>query len=224
MPDWQKLVRERLSRLQLDTADKQEVCAELAGHLEEDYQYSLAAGASEQQAIRRALCHVNDWHDLQSKIESSRNEDTIMNKRVTQFWFPAFVTLVLSLSLLILIEHVEWHPSFPPNPNPWRAVAPAATVYLSWLLTLTFVGSFGAYLCLRSGGSLPAVFSSIAFPVLPYLATFVVGVPVALEVGQNFLRQAFLVGLVAWVILPMMALSAGGLATWLCRFTGRSHA
>lgn len=38
MPDWQELVRQRLAGLALGRAEKQEVHAELAAHLEESYE------------------------------------------------------------------------------------------------------------------------------------------------------------------------------------------
>jgi len=41
MPDWQKLVRQRLGGLTLDAAEKEEVHAELAAHLEETYEALL---------------------------------------------------------------------------------------------------------------------------------------------------------------------------------------
>jgi hypothetical protein len=53
------------------------------------------------------------------------------------------------------------------------------------------------------------------FPVFPYLAFVVVGLPVALilddHVAHNITIPAFFVGLSAWVIFPAVALLAGGL-------------
>ena len=98
-------------------------------------------------------------------------------------------------------------------------VAPVATVYIPWLLSLPLIGAMGAYLSNRAGGSRRAVFSSIVFPVLPYLAVFLVGFPVALiledHVAHNIMLSAFLVALVVWVLVPGAALSAGGLTTQL---------
>ena len=214
MPDWQKLVRDRLSRLQLDAAEKEEVCAELAGHLEEDYQYSLAAGASEQLAIRRALCHAHDWHDLQSKIESSRKKENDMPKRVAQFWLPAFVTLLLSMVLLAVIQIFGPSPWITPMPGGRLRMTPVNVVYVSWLLFLPFIGALGSYLSSRAGGRPRAVFSSVVFPVFPYVAFFVIGLPLALilddHVAHNITIPAFFVGLSAWVIFPAIALMAGG--------------
>lgn len=220
MPNWEELVRDRLVGLNLEPAEKQEVCAELAAHLEEDYRHSLAAGATESDAFQRALCQVQDWRDLQRKIESSRKKEPPMNKRVTQFWFPAFLTLALSMALLAVIQ------IFGPDPwvgSPLRGgrlrMTPIAVVYIAWLLTLPFIGALGAFLSKRAGGSTRTVFLSAVFPVLPYLAFLAIGLPVALilddRVAHNITITAFLVGSSAWVVFPAIALLAGG---WLVHY------
>ena len=215
MPNWQKLVHERLAQLDLDAAAREEVCEELAAHLEEDYQYSLAAGASEQLATLRALRHVHDWHDLKSKIESSRKQELPMNKRVTQFWFPAFLTLALSMVLLAVIQIYGPDPWLSPMPGGRLRMTPVAVVYVSWLIFLPFIGALAAYLSRRAGGRPLAVFSSVVFPIFPYVAFFVIGLPLALilddHVADNISIPAFFVGLAGWVIFPAIALLLGGL-------------
>jgi hypothetical protein len=66
----------------------------------------------------------------------------------------------------------------------------------------------------RAGGSAATVFLSIVFPILPYLAFFLIGLPVALilddHVAHNITIPSLFVGLSAWVILPAAALLAGG--------------
>ena len=215
MPDWETIVRRRLSQLNLEPAEREEVCAELAAHLEEDYQYSLAAGATEEFAIRRALRHVQDWHDLKCKIESSRKKALPMNKRVTQFWFPAFLTLALSMVLLAVIQIFGPDPWVSPMPGGRLRMTPVAVVYVSWLIFLPFIGALAAYLSRRAGGRPLTVFSSVVFPVFPYVAFFVIGLPLALilddHVAHNITIPAFFVGLAGWVIFPALALLAGGL-------------
>jgi hypothetical protein len=116
MHDWGQIVRQRLANLALPDEDAAQVLDELAGHLEEAYQSLRNEGLSEQVAIGRVVEGVGDWRVLQRKIESSRNKETIMNKRVTQFWFPAFLTLSLSMVLLALIEFF--------GPKPWVTPMP----------------------------------------------------------------------------------------------------
>jgi len=215
MRDWAQIVRERLASLALPDEDAAQVFDELADHLEETYQSLRNEGLSQQAAIGRVLVGVGDWRVLQRKIESSRKKGPSMPNRVTQFWIPAFVTLLLSMVCLALIQ------IFGPNPwvttatpRGWRFVAPVAVVYVSWLLTLPFIGALGAYLSHRAGGHPRVVFSSIVFPVLPYLAFFVIALPIALilddHIAHNLMIPTIFVGLGAWVIFPGAALLAGG--------------
>jgi hypothetical protein len=79
---------------------------------------------------------------------------------------------------------------------------------------LPFIGALGAYLSSRAGARPTAVFSSIAFPIFPYLAFFVIGLPIVVilddRVAHNIMLPAFFLGLGAWVVLPAVALLAGG--------------
>ncbi len=215
MHDWAQIVRERLANLALEDAEAAQVFDELTDHLEQHYRSLLSEGCSEEEAARRALAAAGDWKTLQRKIESSRNKETIMNKRVTQFWFPAFLALALSMVLLDLIEFFGPKPWVTPMPGGDRLrMTPLAVVYVSWLVFLPFIGALGAYLSGRAGGRSRAVFSSIVFPVFPYVAFFVIGLPLALilddRVAHSITIPAFFVGLSAWVIFPAMALLAGG--------------
>ena len=223
MRDWQKLVRDCLSRLELDAAEKEEVSAELAGHLEENYQSLLKDGLTEEIAARRALDQVGDWNDLRRKIESSRNQEAYMTKRVAQFWLPAFVTLLLSMVLLAVIQVYGPNPWVTPMPGGRLRMSPVAVVYVAWLVLLPFVGALGAYLSKRAGGGPRAIFASILFPVFPYVAFFVIGLPIAImlddHIAHNIMIPAFFVGLTAWVIFPSAALLAGGLACSVVRFS-----
>jgi hypothetical protein len=229
MHDWRLLVQQRLAGLLLEDGEATQVVEELAGHLEESYQSLLRDGLSEEVAARCVLERVNDWQDLKRKLESSRNKETIVNKRVTQFWFPAFVTLALSMVLLAVIQIFGPNPWIDSMPNPMPAgrlrMAPVAVVYVSWLIFLPLIGALAAYLSRRAGGRTLAVFSSVVFPVFPYVAFFVIGLPLALilddKVAHNITIPAFLVGLSAWVIFPAAALVAGGLLVQ--RFANRSN-
>ncbi len=216
MPDWQKLVRQRLSGLALDAPDKEEVHAELAVHLEETYETLLREGMLEPDAIHRALSLANDWQNLQRRIQIAKTKENIMNDRVKQFWFPSLLTLLLTMGLLMLIQ------LFGPNPaiiglhdrNGWSLILPVSVVYLPWLLALPLIGALGAFLSYRSGGSQRAVFSSILFPVLPYLVFFLIGLPMIIilnhHIAHNIMFSALFVGFFGWVLAPGAALLAGG--------------
>jgi hypothetical protein len=144
-----------------------------------------------------------------------------MSNRVKQLWLPSLLTLVLSMVLLMLIQIL--------GPRPltvaWNGrsgaslVAPVATVYIPWLLSLTLVGAMGAFLSRRAGGSPRAVFPSIVFPVLPFLTLSLVGFPVALtlddHIAHNMMLSIAFFGLVVWVLVPGVALLVGGLPVHL---------
>src|SRR6266404_4163097 len=186
--DWDELVRAKLAGLAIEPREKREVIEELAAHLDETYEELRGRGFIEEDATELSLCQVKDWPDLRRRIQSARTKENVMTNRVKQFWFPSLMTLLM----------------------------PMAVVYVSWLLTLPLIGAMGAYLSIRAGGSPRAVFSSILFPVFPYLVFFVVGLPLALilddHVAHNITIPAFFVGLSAWIIFPAVALLAGGLA------------
>lgn len=235
MPDWQQLVRQRLSGLVLDLSEKEEVHAELAAHLEESYEVLLREGVSEPEAIRRALSIAGEWQDLRRRIQAARRKGNNMTDRVRQLWLPGFLTLFTSMSLLMLIGFFGPRP---PNFYPidaynvsfqlraWSVIAPVAVVYVPWLLTLLLIGGSGAYLSHRAGASQRVVFLSILFPVLPYLTFFQIAFPLSLILGEkhfthNIMFSAFLVGLLAWVLFPGAALLAGGILVHLL-FSQRS--
>jgi len=94
-------------------------------------------------------------------------------------------------------------------------MVPVLVVYVSWLITLPFIGALGAYLSSRAGGRPRAVLASVIFPILPYFAFFLIGLPVIVilddRVAHNIMLPALFTGLAAWVIFPAIALLAGGL-------------
>ncbi len=215
MPDWQALVRRQLDGLALEPRERAEVIEELASHLIETFEGLRRQGFTEEDAAQQCMTEVKDWHDLRRRIQSARRKEDIMTNRIKQFWIPGLLTFVLAMSFLALLQKF--------GPKPWvvalRGVLPVATLYIPWLLSLPLIGATGAYLSHRTGGSQRAVFSSIVFPVLPYLLLFLVGFPVALivdeHVAHNIMFSAFIVGLFAWVLLPAVALLAGGLPVQL---------
>jgi len=123
------------------------------------------------------------------------------------------------MGLLMLIQFLGPRPMVL-HQTSWTMIAPFAVIYVPWLLSLPFIGAMRAYLSSRAGASQRLVLLSILFPVLPYLTFFLIGFPIALiveeHVTHNIMFEAFLAGLVAWVLLPAAALLAGGLPTQLC--------
>ena len=212
MLDWQKLVRQRLSGLALDGPEKDEVHAELAAHLEESYESLRTKGLLEQAAMQQTLAQVADWQDLRRKIQIARTrKENMMNDRVRQLWLPGLLTFMLSTGTLALLQIF--------GPKPWvvalRGVLPVGLMYVPWLLSLPLVGAMGAFLSYRAGGSRRAIFSSIVFPVMPFLASILLVLPVSLIfdrfIAHNIAPMSLVMALLGWVLLPGVALLAGGL-------------
>jgi hypothetical protein len=215
MRDWEAIVEQHLSGLALEPAEKSEVIAELAGHLAETCEELRIQGTKEEEAVRRTLSQIEDWQKLSRLIQTARTKENAMTNRVKQFWIPALVTMLLTMGLLMLIQIFGPNPWTVSRKNGWTLVAPVAVIYLPWLLSLPVIGAMGAYLSNRAGGSRRAVFSSIVFPVLPYLAFFLLALPVMAifndRLAHNIMFGALFVGLFAWVVAPGAALLAGGL-------------
>ena len=140
-----------------------------------------------------------------------------MTNRVKQFWLPGILTFVLTEGLLGFFQ------KFGPRPLifAWSGHPPIALFYIPWLVALPFIGAVGAYLSRRAGGSLRAVVSSTLFPVLAMLGLFVVTIPVALiidrRVDHHIQATVFLLLMLGWVLIPGVALLAGGLPVHLLR-------
>src|SRR5258708_27537684 len=215
MHDWQELVRRRLSGLTLDATEKDEVQAELAAHLAETCEELHRRGMTEEEAVRRTLSQVEDWQKLTRLIQTVRTKENTMTNRIKQFWLPSLLTLLLSMGLLALIQVFGPNPWLVARKSGWSLVAPVAVVYLPWLLSLPVIGAMGAYLSNRAGGSRRAGFSSIVFPVLPYLVFFLLALPVMAifndRLAPNIVVGALFVLFFAWVPAPGAALLAGGL-------------
>ena len=215
MPDWQELVRRRLSGLRLDSNQKEEVHAELAAHLEESYEAFWAEGVPEPEALRRTLAQVADWKELQRGIHLARIRKDIMTNRVTQLWLPGLLTFALSMGLEAVVQ------KFGPRPIvlDLDKGTPVLMFYTAWLLMLPLAGALGAYLSKRAGGSVRMVLAASIFPVLPFAVVFLIAIPVGLVVNHNLehhiVTAAYLSMSVGWVLAPGVALLAGGLPVHL---------
>ena len=135
MPDWEVLVGERLAEGSLAPGERREVIAELAGHLEETFEQLRRQGLSEQAAIEGALSQVRNWQSLRRKIQKARVKEDVMTDRVKQVWLPGFLTLFLSMMLLMLIQFIGPKPLVL-SPHGWRVMAPMAVIYVPWLVCL----------------------------------------------------------------------------------------
>src|SRR5260370_13697163 len=103
MPDWQKLVRQRLSDLALNAEEKDEVRAEVAAHLEESYEVFRKEGLPEKEAVQRTLEQVRDWRDLQRRNCSAKSSKNPPPTSKHHLLSPVILTLTLFLVFLLTL-------------------------------------------------------------------------------------------------------------------------
>lgn len=218
MSDWRELVRQRLSGLALDAAEKEEVQLELTAHLEESYEGFCKQGLLEKEAARRALEQVSDWQELQRRILNAKRKGHPMKKRAQQLWIPGFLTLALSMIFLAVLQRFGFQPRIA-----WSGSAGSGStevlLYVPWLLSLPCFGALGAFVSSRAGGSRGTVLLASVFPVLALTAAFLLMFPIGLAVERitgnhvdfNIVATALLKDGVGWILVPGAALLAGGL-------------
>lgn len=215
MPDWQKLVRARLAGLGLSEDEKEEVHAELAAHLEDSYESLLRKGLTEHEAVHGSLAQVSNWKDLQRSIYLARMGKDTMTNRVKQLWLPGLLTFTLSMVLMELAQ------KFGPAPHilSLDKGTPVLMFYTAWLFVLPLAGAIGAFLAKRAGGSPRMALLSSIFPVLPFAVVFLIAIPIGLVIGRNLehhiVAAAFFTMAIGWVLVPGVALLAGGLLVQL---------
>jgi hypothetical protein len=213
MRNWEALVRGQLGGLSLDPGERGDVIAELAGHLEEACDGFLRQGMSEEEAVRRTLAQAGSWDDLKSKILVSKRKEQIMEQRVRQLWIPGFLTLILSMFILMVFQKLGIKPRIAGSgPN-------AILLYMPWLLSLLPLGALGAHLSFRAGGSRGTVLLASVFPALAFTFAFLVMAPIGwsferitgIRVYFDVVAAALLRDGIGWLLVPGVALLVGGL-------------
>jgi putative ABC transport system permease protein len=71
MPDWERLVRDRLPALHVRPEREREIVDELALEIEQVYGDAMAGGAGEEEAMQRAMQRLGDWQSLGARIDSA---------------------------------------------------------------------------------------------------------------------------------------------------------
>jgi hypothetical protein len=208
MPDWNRLIFERMGTSTLSREVRDEVVAELATHLEELYQACRAQGANESQAIETALSQAADWQELGREISDAKNEEDGMNDRSKQFWLPGLVTLTASMLWLMLLQRWNWRPE-----TTLAYGSPPLAPYLIWLITQPVFGAAGAYFSCRNGGSRLARLAAGMFPSIAMLGLLIFIALAGFFVERNpFLWKHpayFALIVFPWAIFPALALSIG---------------
>jgi hypothetical protein len=210
MPNWNQLVRARLSRLDLPSSEIDAVVVELATHLEERCTELLLQGISAEDAVERSLEQVSDWNGLAMEIQTAKTGD-FMNFRTRTLWLPGILTLTLSIGFLLILQFSRLQP----RSASWGNGGPLLLFYVPWLVSLPLFGALGAFLSLRAGGSRRIALLCSVFPGVSQAVCFFVILPVALVFNRNaalhFHSGSLFPQIFGWLILPMTALFVGGL-------------
>ncbi|HEX2663670.1 MAG TPA: hypothetical protein VHM93_12625 [Candidatus Acidoferrum sp.] len=106
MPDWKRIVREKLGTLPLSNGRPDEVIEELAHQLESAYEEALAEGHGEQEAMRRSMAQFQDWEKLRSQVFQSVEGRHLPVWEQNGFFaprrLPVWTALALTLVLLAI--------------------------------------------------------------------------------------------------------------------------
>ena len=217
MRDWQTLVEQRLAGLALEPEEKTEVIAEVAAHLEDICEEMLRLGMTEEEAVRRALSQAGNWRNLRRGVFVEKRREQVMQKRLRQLWIPGFLSLILCLLFQAALQRLGLPPRIV-----WSGPS-APILYMPWLAALPFFGALAAYVSSRAGGSRATVLFVSVFPALAltfaFLFMFPFSMTIQLIAGRpvDFSRVAtvLLKDGIGWILVPGVALLAGGLLAQL---------
>lgn len=209
MPDWKKLIREKVAASGFRRRLPDDVLAELANHLEEAFEAAPARGMSEADAIEFALQEVADWRVLGTDIQRATSQEALMNKRTKALWLPALASFTAASLLLLFLTQVSMQPQ-----NLIRLTSGfAGTLYAIWLLGQMPCGAIGAFLSRRAGGSITTRIIASIFPAIVLFGVWLVIIPASALLQHNafVLKHPlyYAAGLFIWVVPPGIALLLG---------------
>jgi hypothetical protein len=162
MPNWQKLVHERLIQLRSGAEMEPEVTEELAHYLEDCYEGGIHKGLGEYEAAQHALAEVRNWPRLARNIKLARDGGEMLKQRIQTLWMPGVVAAVLTLGASLAVNRV----ASPLYGRPHMAMF----VYGSWLMILAGIGAIAACWSRRAGGSIANRTVAALFPAATILA------------------------------------------------------
>ena len=205
MPDWNKVVRERLSLVDLTPAEQKEIIAELASHLDDLYEQCRGQGMSESQAVQRTGNEIRNPARLARTIERAKYKEGNMNDRTSHLWLPGLASLIAAAILLVLEIRLGIREAFVHLPLAMTAIFP-------WLANMLLSGGVAAYLSRRGGGTRLARLTSALFPAGAFFLCFcLVFVARFFEADPFITLSAFAITACNWVLVPGVALVLGAL-------------
>jgi hypothetical protein len=199
MPDWKKIVRERLELKHID----EEAVRELAAHLEESYDSHRSRGLSDENSRTETLQELNDCHGLVKAIRRRSSKEGLMNNRTRTLWIPAMVSLLGASVAMTSLQFAGLRAQV------FRTGSVEMFFYWPWLLILPLCGALGAYLSRRAGASALTRLIAALAPVLWLLAVCTITEPIDLAASGLGQLRYFGYGVTEWVVVPGLALLVG---------------
>lgn len=145
-----------------------------------------------------------------------------MGTRMRQLWAPGLLAMALSTALLFGFLKF----GFSPRILYWKGPG-NILLYVPWLLSLPVLGAMAACFSSREGGSRRTVLLVSVFPALAFAVAILLMFPIGLVIERiigipvDFIRvaTAILTEGIGWILVPAVALLAGGLlaSLLLCR-------
>ena len=175
MPDFERLVAERLARLNLAPAQQRDVIAEVSAHLEEFYRARVAAGSADPEG--ETLAQVANWNRLRRRIRRAKEDRMRIARAVVLPGLGAvllaWITFRLSVSYLVQ--------PFACQPDDTTALGLVADgmctmvsantpMYFAWLATLPYAGALAGALARRAGARPAERLGAALFPAIALAA------------------------------------------------------
>lgn len=211
MPDWNKLVRERMASSGLPRDVHDEVVAEIAAHLEDhcedNYEDDYSHGLGESDASRCALSEIQ-WQKLARAIHDAKLKEESMNYRTKGLWLSAIVNLTVAAGMLVVLDKLGVQPRIV------QVNHMAMAFHLPWLCALPLSAAIGSFLAKRAHASSSARLIAGLAPSLVWLAVFCL-MALAFSIDRHdfsgFPLDYFGLSAIGWVVLPALALLLGTL-------------
>lgn len=191
----EQYVRERLEKLRLREAQREEVFAEIASHLECIAEELRLAGIGEDEARQKAMMQLGDRKQLLRGIQ--RAKESMMRDSFRRVWLPAaVVVLFVFWSQMIIFRFV-------PVPRTYHILGTYYSYSWGWVIAEICAGALGAWWCREVGGS---VRDRVVVALAPAEA---MGVVIALVLPLEAFMQAVVEHRAPYFVShPVMALAA----------------
>ena len=170
--DWRAIVEKDLAGIALPASRREEICRELAAHLEDTY-WNLRDQLTDEEAVRAALATLGQPHIFTRDIRELEQEES-MTQNTRAIWIPGLTTLVAywTVAIALGVYLMRTGAFFQPG-----------TVLLGGAIVSLSLGALGAGWARANGATKWQRAVVSIFPVFLSLAGFVVGPALSLMQG-----------------------------------------